>query len=116
MKIVNVRELKNNPSEALRMAKKDVVVVMNRDKPDALLLHLDESKMSLPGVKMALATALFRDGSLPVGRAARIADMALVDFIAHLSRLGLSVFTGSEIEQRTQLQADVATLDNWLDK
>jgi predicted HTH domain antitoxin len=116
MKTVNVRELKNNPSEALRMAKKDVVVVMNRDKPDALLLHLDESKMSLPGVKMALATALFRDGSLPVGRAARIADMALVEFIQHLSRIGIPVIGGTDIEQRAQLNADIAALDQWLEK
>jgi antitoxin (DNA-binding transcriptional repressor) of toxin-antitoxin stability system len=30
MKSVNVRELKNNPSDALRLAREDVVVVMNR--------------------------------------------------------------------------------------
>lgn len=116
MKTVNIRELKNNPSEALRMARRDVVVVMNRDKPDALLLHLDEQKMSLPGVKMALATALFRDGNLPVGRAARIANMTLVEFIQHLSRLGIPVISATEAEQRTQLHADIATLDQWLDK
>jgi hypothetical protein len=58
----------------------------------------------------------FREGSLPVGRSARIADMALVDFIAHLSRLGLSVFTGSEIAHCAQLQTDVATLNQLLDK
>lgn len=110
MKTVNVRELKNNPSEALRMAKKDVVVVMNRDKPDALLLHLDEKKMTLPGVKMALATALFRDGNLPVGRAARVADMSTVEFIQHLSRHGIPVVTGGAPD----LRADVAALDQWL--
>ena len=114
MKTVNVRELKNNPSEALRMARTDVVVVMNRDKPDALLLHLDESKMSLPGVKMALATALFRDGNLPIGRAARIADMALVEFIQHLSRLGIPVLSSDG--DNAQLSADIATLDQWLAK
>lgn len=112
MKAVNIRELKNNPSEALRMAKKHVVVVMNRDKPDALLLHLDENKLSLPGVKTALATALFRDGNLPLGRAARVADMVLVDFIAHLSRLGIAVVSSG----KSDLRADVATLDLWLKK
>ena len=112
MKTVNVRELKNNPSEALRMAKTDVVVVMNRHKPDALLLHLDEAKMSLPGVKAALATALFRDGNLPVGRAALVADMAVIDFIQHLSRLGIPVFMGDE----ASLHADLSTLDAWLEK
>ncbi len=32
METVNVSSLKNNPSEALRLARKDVVVV-NRDRP-----------------------------------------------------------------------------------
>ena len=81
MKSIGIRELKNNPSEALRIARQDILVIINRNKLEALLLHLDESKMALPVAKMALATPLFRNGSLPVGRAARIADMALVDFI-----------------------------------
>jgi predicted HTH domain antitoxin len=110
MKIVNIRELKNNPSEALRMAKREVVVVMNRDKPDALLLHLDDARMSLPGVKLALATALFRDGNLPVGRAARIAESTTVEFMQHLSRFGIPVVSGTKAD----VDADLATLDAWL--
>ena len=110
MHAVNVRELKNNPSEALRMAKQGVVVVMNRDKPDALLLHLSENKLSAPGVKLALATALFRDGSLAIGRAARVADVALVDFIAHLSMLGIPIINGNA----ESIDADAAALDAWL--
>lgn len=45
VKSVNVRELKNNPSEALRQARDGLVVVMNRDKADALLVHLDDDKL-----------------------------------------------------------------------
>jgi hypothetical protein len=116
MKSINIHEFKNNPSEALRMARQDILIIMNQNKPEALLLHLDEDKMTPHDAKVAFATALFRDGSLPVGRAARVADMAHIDFIAHLSRLGLSVFTGSETEQRAQLQTDIAALDQWLDK
>ncbi len=37
MKTVNIRELKNNPSAALRAAREDMVVVMNRDVPQAVL-------------------------------------------------------------------------------
>jgi predicted HTH domain antitoxin len=33
MQTVNMRQLKNNPSEALREAKQDLVMVMNRDQP-----------------------------------------------------------------------------------
>jgi len=38
METVNVSGLKNNPSEALRKSHRDLVVVMNRDKPDALMV------------------------------------------------------------------------------
>ena len=41
MEIVNVSGLKNNPSEALCMAHRDLVVVMNRDRPDALMVGIE---------------------------------------------------------------------------
>ena len=41
MDAVNVSGLKNNPSEALRLAQKGVVVVMNRNSPDALMVGVD---------------------------------------------------------------------------
>ena len=108
MKSVNVRELKNNPSEALRQARDGLVVVMNRDKADALLVHLDDDKLlGLPGVRLALATALYRDGNLPVGRGARLAELTTVEFIQHLSRSGSPVVTGEPVA----LQRDVDTLD-----
>jgi antitoxin (DNA-binding transcriptional repressor) of toxin-antitoxin stability system len=44
MESVNVSGLKNNPSDALRRARKEVVVVMNRDKPDALMVGMSLSQ------------------------------------------------------------------------
>lgn len=44
MESVNVSGLKNNPSDALRRARKEVVVVMNRDKPDALVVGMSLSQ------------------------------------------------------------------------
>ena len=65
MKTVNVSGLKNNPGEALRMAHDDLVLVMNRNEPDALMMGLKSSKViDMPGVRKALATALFKDGEL----------------------------------------------------
>ena len=58
VKSVNVRELMNNLSEALRQAREGLVVV-NQDSADALLVHLDDDKLlGLPQVRLALATAL----------------------------------------------------------
>ena len=111
MKTVNVSGLKNNPSEALRMAQDDLVLVMNRNEPDALMIGLKSSKIiGMPGVRKALATALFKDGDLSLARSARLADIPLADFIAHVSRLGIPVInqTAEEVLQ------DMDTLEQWL--
>lgn len=111
MKTVNVSGLKNNPSEALRMAHDDMVLIMNRNEPDALMIGLKSAKIiGMPGVRKALATALFKEGNLSLARSAKLADMPLADFIAHVSRLGISVIdqTAEEVQQ------DMDTLEQWL--
>jgi predicted HTH domain antitoxin len=110
MHAVQVRELKNNPSQALRKAEHDMVVVMNRDHPSALLLHFDEAILQKAGVSVALATALFRDGGLSLARAAKVAGMPIVDFMQHLSRLGIAVVQGTVGDA----EKDLETLETWL--
>ncbi len=113
MKSVSVRELKNNPSEALRMARDGVVVVTNRNEPEAVLMHLDdESLLNVAGVRAALAVALYRSESLSLSRAAQLAEMPLVDFMQHLSRLGIPVVRGDA----QTLHEDIEDLDAWLER
>ena len=110
MKSVNVRQLKNNPSDALRMARKAPVVVMNRDQPEALLFHLDdEGLLGEPGVRLALATALFRSESVTLGRGAKIAGMPLMDFMLHLAHEGIPVIRGNA----KSLREDLKNLEAW---
>jgi predicted HTH domain antitoxin len=112
MKTVNVSSLKNNPSEALRFAHDGMVLVMNRDQPDALMVGLNQTGgiLDMSGVRAALATSLFKDGALSLARSARLANMVLADFIAHVSRLGIPVInqTAAEVDR------DMDTLDQWL--
>lgn len=111
MHAVSVSGLKNNPAEALRQAKDDLVVVLNRDQPDAVLIGLDQHGMlQAPGVRAALATALFRDGELSLVRAARVAAMDVTSFIAHLSRLGIPAIRLSAADTHR----DLDTLEQWL--
>ena len=111
METVNVSGLKNNPTEALRKSQEGLVVVMNRDRPDALMVGLASTgALDLEGVRAALATALFRDGHLSLARAARVAQMPLPGFMAHLSRLGIPVIQMSAVE----VERDLETLDQWL--
>ena len=111
MKTVNVSGLKNNPSEALRYSHEDLVLVMNRNEPDALIVGVNTGNViDMPGVRKAMATALFKDGELSLARSAKLAKMALADFIEHISRLGIPVInqTAEEVLQ------DMDTLDQWL--
>lgn len=113
MKTVNVSHLKNNPSVALRMAHEDMVLVMNRNEPDAVMVGLNASNLiDFPGVRLALATALFKDGDLSLSRAAKLADLPLSEFISHASRLGHSVFQ----QTHDELERDRQTLDEWLNQ
>lgn len=111
METVNVSGLKNNPSEALRLAHRDVVVVMNRNVPDAVMVGIDFlGVLDAKGVRPALATALFRDGNLSLTRASHLAGMSVSEFASHVSRLGIPVIKleGAEANR------DMDTLDEWL--
>lgn len=111
MKTCSIAELKRNPSEAMRTAKSDVVVVTKRLKPAALLVGVDLTKgLEAKGVLPAFATALFRDGHLPLVQAAALALMPVAEFASHLSRLGIPVI-GFDAQATKR---DMETLDEWL--
>jgi len=112
MKAVNVSGLKNNPSEALREARKDVVVVMNRDKPEALMIgvELTGGRLDVDGVLAALATSLFRDDMLSLGRSARLAGMTVGEFATHVSRQGIPVIKMPPEE----VDRDIETMERWV--
>ena len=111
MKVVSVSGLRNNPTEALRKAHQGLVLVMNRDRPDALMVGLDkDGVLKEPGVKAALATVLFRDGHLSLARSARLAEISMPDFVAHVSRIGIPVVRLDAKEA----EGDLDTLDQWL--
>jgi predicted HTH domain antitoxin len=111
MRAVSIRELKKNPSAALRTARKeDLVVVMNRDQPQALLVDL--TRLNLPdlaGVKLALAVALFGQGNVSLGYAARIAGKSLSGMMVMLTHMGIPVVKMGAPD----VGHDLATLDAW---
>lgn len=109
MKAVSVRDLKSNPSAALREAREAPVLVMKRHRPEALLLHLDEPLLAEPSVRLALATALYKDECASLGRAAALSGLALSDFIEHVSQMGIPVVRGA-----STLDEDRKAIDAWL--
>ena len=87
------------------------MVVLNRDHPDAVLIGLEQGGvLQAPGVRAALATALFRDGELSLARAARVAELDVASFISHLGRLGIPAIRLTSAETN----ADLDTLEQWL--
>ena len=112
MESVNVRQLKNNPSVALRKARKGPVMVMKGDQPEALLLHLDAGILSQGNglVRPALAASLYKDGTLSLGRAAKVAGMSVSEFITHLSELGIAVIRGDAGDT----EQDLDNLEKWI--
>ena len=110
MKAVSIRELKNNPSAALRAARAHPVMVLNRHRPEAILFHLDDdSLLAEPGIRRALATALYRDQSLSLGQAARFSGLGIAAFIQHVSQLGIPVVGGSA----STVTEDADTISAW---
>jgi hypothetical protein len=74
-------------------------------------MGLDQNGLlQAPGVRAALATALFRDGELSLLRSAHVAGLDMSGFISHLSRLGIPAIRLSEAETN----ADPDTLEQWL--
>ena len=111
MKAVNVRQLKNNPSESLRMARDGPVVVLNRDTPESLLISInDRSMSSVKNLRVVLATALYRDAALSLARAARVSGIPLEEFMAHVSARGIPVLTGDAAIVNQDLEA----VSQWL--
>ncbi len=93
----NVRNLKKNPSRALREAERAPVLVLKGDQPNALIIHLDKSLMeSERGLRPAMAASLYKDKTLSLGAAARLSGLSLGQFIDHLADLGIDIVREDE--------------------
>ena len=117
MQTVNIRQLKTNPSTALAAARSDdMVVVMNRDHPQALLVDLEQLGVpDLPAVRVALALSLFRSAAVSAGFAARIANKPLGEMLTLLSSQGIPL-TGNDKSAVEEARAEMRSARDWLVK
>ena len=104
MYATNVRELKKNPSLALRQAKESPVLILKGNQPDSVLLHLDGPlSESVEEARPAIAAGLYRDGLVSLGKASRISGLTMSEFIQHLSSLNIDIVRYDEtVEKETQ--------------
>ena len=117
MQTVNIRQLKANPSTALAAAREDdLVVVMNRDTPQAVLVDLQQLGVpDLPAVRVALAASLFRGGSVSAGFAARVAGKPLAEMLTLLSGMGIPL-TGDGAAAADEARSEMRRARDWLVK
>jgi predicted HTH domain antitoxin len=110
MYATNVRNLKRNPSEALRHAELEPVLILKGNEPNALLLNLKTTLGEFDEqLKPALAASLFKDRVLSLGAAAKISGLSLSEFIDHLTQLDIDLVIP---DQQTAKELDV--LETWL--
>jgi predicted HTH domain antitoxin len=117
MQTVNIRQLKTNPSTALTAVRSDgMVVMMNRDHPQALLVDLEQlGAPDLPAVRVALAVALFRGGSVSAGFAARVAGKPLAEMLTLLASQGIPL-TSEGQAAADEARANMRQARDWLVK
>ncbi|TXH62299.1 MAG: prevent-host-death protein [Thiothrix sp.] len=113
MQVVNIRQLKANPSVALREAKQDLMLVTNRDKPDALLVSMEQLAgiPNLEQVRLVLAIALFRDKLLSIAAAAKVAGVSLAEMLTIVSDKGIPVV---DFADDADAEAELNYAENWL--
>lgn len=112
MQTVNVRQLKSNPSTALRDARSGLVVVMNRDKPDAVMVGFEQldGLADFQHVRQAMAVHLFKERLISLTGAAKMAQEPLAAMLTRLARLRIPVADYDE----PALAAEVAGARDWL--
>lgn len=109
MYATNVRNLKRNPSEALRQAELEPVLIMKGNEPNALLFNLKNSFGNAnEQLKPALAASLFKSRVLSLG-AAKVSGLNLSDFITHLNELEIDL-----VIPDSQTSHELNVLESWL--
>lgn len=110
MYATNVRELKKNPSLALRQAQDSPVLILKGNEPDAVLVHLDKTMdETVAHIRPALAASLYRDGLISLGKASKISGLSMSDFIQHLADLNIEVVRYDET-----VEQEAKDLSQWL--
>lgn len=106
MRAIGVGELRDDPNRVLRAARMAPVLITSDDHPEALLLSVRGLGADEADIRSGLASVLFEQGALSLGRAARVAGLPLEQFMEYLGRRGIAVFRTSVDE----LEADLRVL------
>jgi prevent-host-death family protein len=100
-----IRDLRDNTGDLVREAESGrLSVVTKHGQPIFVAVPLDETLLR-QGVTVALATRLFDDEAISLGKAARLAGMGLGQFMDHLARLKIPIARPRPGELEQELEA-----------
>ena len=105
MQTFTIRELRDHTGDLVREAEAGKLsVVTKHGQPVFVAVPFDEALLR-DGVAVALATRLFDEEAISLGKAARLAGMSLPDFMEHLGRLRIPIGRPRPGELEQELKA-----------
>ena len=105
MEAFTIRDLRERTGELVRNAEQGgLAVVAKHGHPLFVAVPLDDSLLR-HGVHVALAIKLFQDGTISLGRAAKLAGLDDETFLDRLSSLGIPVADYAPEELDRELEA-----------
>jgi len=105
MKAYSVRDLKEHPGEIISNAQQGKLSLVTRHGvPMYVAVPFTELALE-QGIHVALAVDLFREHTVSIGKAAKIAKMPLEDFIECVSELKIPLVDYSAKDMQAEIDA-----------
>jgi predicted HTH domain antitoxin len=108
MQTFTIRELRERSGELSREAEEGRLALVTRHGRPLFVSVPFSDEMLKVGVHTALAVCLFKNGDLTPVRAAKLAQMSLQQFLAHVSDQGIAVVDHDPVE----LEQELASFDS----
>jgi predicted HTH domain antitoxin len=105
MQTFTIRELRERSGDLSREAEEGRLALVTRHGQPLFVSVPFTDDLIEAGVHTALAVSLFKNGELTPARAAKLARMSLLQFLAHLSAQGIAVVDHDPAELEQELAA-----------
>ena len=105
MQTFTIRELRERSGDLSREAEEGRLSLVTRHGQPLFVSVPFTDELLRAGVHTALAVSLFKAGEMTSARAAKLAQMSLPQFLAHLSDQGIPVVDYSPTELEQELTA-----------
>lgn len=105
MQTFTIRDLRDRTGELVRDAEAGKLsLVTKHGQPVFVAVPFDETLLK-SGVNVALAVKLFDEETISLGKAARLANMSVADFMDHLAAMNIPVARPQPGELEQELEA-----------